>query len=231
LAVVHAARGDDEDLLPRQRRLVALHHLDGCGDEDRGRHVAGVAAALAALCADHVDAEVEAFLDVLGVPDHVHVEDAGFVQFLDNGFGRDADGADEELGARVDDDVDELVQLALCVVVAGARVSGAPGSGQRLDKDLLGLASASADLGKQQIDTEWCALVVEVALELGNLLAEHVWGVSNAAEDTDASGVCDGSGKLGTSGHVHAGKHDGVLDLEQISELCADLLCGLSALR
>jgi hypothetical protein len=125
----------------------------------------------------------------------------------------------------------ELVQLALGVVVAGARVSGAPGSGQRLDKDLLGLASASADLGKQQIDTEWCALVVEVALELGNLLAEHVWGVSNAAEDTDASGVCDGSGKLGTSGHVHAGKHDGVLDLEQISELCADLLCGLSALR
>jgi hypothetical protein len=89
-----------------------------------------VAAALAALGADHVDAEVEALLDVLGVADHVHVEDAGRVQFLDDGFGRNADGADEELGAAVDDDVDELVELALGVVVAGECVSGARMSGR-----------------------------------------------------------------------------------------------------
>lgn len=40
------------------------------------------------------------------------------MQLLDNGLRRHANGGDEEFGARVDDDVDELVQLALCVVVA-----------------------------------------------------------------------------------------------------------------
>jgi hypothetical protein len=100
-----------------------------------------------------------------------------------------------------------------------------------MSKDLLGLARASADLGEQQIDAEWRILVVEVALELGNLLTKHVWCVSDATEDTDAAGVCDGGSELGTSSHVHAREHDGVLDLQQVGELCADLLCGWSALR
>jgi hypothetical protein len=38
------------------------------------------------------------------------------VEFLDDMFWGDADGTDEDLGATFDDDVDELVQLALCVV-------------------------------------------------------------------------------------------------------------------
>jgi hypothetical protein len=41
------------------------------------------------------------------------------VQLVDDSPGRDADGGDEELGAGLDDDVDELAQLALGVVVAG----------------------------------------------------------------------------------------------------------------
>lgn len=54
---------------------------------------------------------------MFGVADHVHVEDAGFVEALDDVFGRDADGGDEEFGAGVDDDGDEVVEFALCVVV------------------------------------------------------------------------------------------------------------------
>jgi hypothetical protein len=50
------------------------------------------------------------------VADHVGVEDAGFVEFLDDGFGGDADGTDEDFGATFDNDIDELVQLALCVI-------------------------------------------------------------------------------------------------------------------
>lgn len=38
------------------------------------------------------------------------------MEFLDDGFGGDTDGADEDLGAAFDNDIDELVQLALCVV-------------------------------------------------------------------------------------------------------------------
>ena len=78
-----------------------------------------MATALTALGADQVGTDVEAFLDVLGVADHVHVEDAVLVQLVDDGFGRDADGGDEESGAGFDDDVDQLVELAFGVVVAG----------------------------------------------------------------------------------------------------------------
>jgi hypothetical protein len=118
LAVVHASGCDDEHLLPGQGRLVALDHLNSSGDEDGGGDISGVASALTTLCADNVDAEVEALLDVLGVADHVHVENAGLVELLDDSFGRYTDGTDEEFGTRIDDDVDELVQLALGVVVA-----------------------------------------------------------------------------------------------------------------
>ena len=123
LAVEEAAGGDDLHF-GAQAALLALAH--GChgGDQDGGRHVASVAAAFASLCADHVGAEGEALGDVLGVADHVHVEDAGLVEAVDGGLGRDADGGDEEAGAGVDDDGHELVELALGVVVAArCRVS------------------------------------------------------------------------------------------------------------
>jgi hypothetical protein len=89
----------------------------------------------------------------------------------------------------------------------------------------LGLAGASANLGKQKIHAKGCILVVEVALQLRNLLAKHVRCVSDATEDTDAAGVGHSGCQLGASGHVHACEHDGVLDLQEISKLCADLLC------
>lgn len=60
-----------------------------------------MAASFAALGADHVDAYVEAFLDVLRVPDHVHVENAGFVEALDDVDWGHADGGDEEFGAGI----------------------------------------------------------------------------------------------------------------------------------
>lgn len=49
---------------------MALAEFGDGGDEDGGWDVAGVAAAFAALGADEVNAEVEAFLNVLGVADH-----------------------------------------------------------------------------------------------------------------------------------------------------------------
>ncbi len=62
-----------------------------------------MAAAFAALGADHVGADVEAFFDVFGVAYHVHIEDAGFVEAVDDCFWGDADGGDEERGAGVYD--------------------------------------------------------------------------------------------------------------------------------
>lgn len=89
---------------------------------------------------------------------------------------------------------------------------------------VLGLARATTNLGEQQIDTERRILVGEVALELGNLLSQHVRCIANTTDDTETTSVGDSSRQLGTSSHVHAGQQNRVLDLEQIGELCADLL-------
>jgi hypothetical protein len=78
-----------------------------------------VSTALASLGADDIDAEIQALLDVLGVSNHVHVENARFVESVDDVLGGNANGGDEELGPAVDDDADELVELAFCVIVAG----------------------------------------------------------------------------------------------------------------
>jgi hypothetical protein len=44
------------------------------------------------------------------------------VESVDDMFRWDTDGGDEELSAAVDDDADELVELAFCVIVAGGAV-------------------------------------------------------------------------------------------------------------
>lgn len=134
-AVGDTAGSDDVDGLAGQRRGAALALVDDGGDEDRGGDRAGVATALTALGADDVDALRESLVDVLGVADHVHHEDAGLVQLLDRVLGGDTDGTDEELGTLVDDDVNEVVERTLGVVV-------------------VGLAGAAADLGDKEVDTE-----------------------------------------------------------------------------
>lgn len=118
LSIEESSRRDDLHLTPRHRALLPFDHLRHRRDEDRSGHVTRVSASLAALGADHVDAHIEAFLHVFRVSDHVHVEDPGFVQALDDVDWGHADGGDEEFGARVDDYGDEFFEFALCVVVA-----------------------------------------------------------------------------------------------------------------
>jgi hypothetical protein len=118
LAVEETAGGDALHGLARHWGFGFGAHLGNGGDQDGRWDVASVAAAFATLCADDVCADVEAFFDVFWVADHVHVEDAGFVEAVDDGFGRDSNGGDEEFGARVDDDGHEVVKLAFGIVVA-----------------------------------------------------------------------------------------------------------------
>lgn len=118
VAVVQTTSSDDLHGLAGQRALVTLDQLGHSGNEDSGGDIAGVTTALTTLGADDINADVESLLDVLGVTDHVHANDAGAVELLDDSLGGNTDGGDEELGAALDDDVDELVKLALGVVVA-----------------------------------------------------------------------------------------------------------------
>lgn len=73
------------------------------------------------LGANHIGSNIKAFLDVFGMSNHVHVENACFVESLDDGNWGNADSADEQLSARVDDDGHELVEFSFSVVVAGTR--------------------------------------------------------------------------------------------------------------
>ena len=72
----------------------------------------------AALSADNVGADIKALLHMFGMSDHIHIEDTRFVKALDDIFGGNADGRDKELGARVDDDGYQLVQLTFGIIVA-----------------------------------------------------------------------------------------------------------------
>lgn len=144
---------------------------------------------------------------------------------VDNGLGGNADSGNEELSATLDDDVDEFVELSLCVIVANRGISSAAALYiRRRYKDLLCLARASTDLRKEKVDTEWSVFVVQEALQLGNLVTEHFRSVSDTSDDTESTGVGDGRGQLGPGSHVHSCQQDRVVDLEQISEGSLDFL-------
>lgn len=89
---------------------------------------------------------------------------------------------------------------------------------------LLGLTGTATDLGQQQVNTEWCVLVVEEALQLGDLLLQHFWSIADTTDDTQTTGVGDRGRQLRASGHVHTSQQDRVVDLEQISNGSADKL-------
>jgi hypothetical protein len=118
VTVVQTTGSDDLDGLASQRTLVALDQLGNSGNKNSGRNVASVATSLATLSTDDIDADLEALLDVLGVTDHVHGENTGTVQTIDDVLGGNADGGDEELRALLDDNIDKLVKLTLGVVIA-----------------------------------------------------------------------------------------------------------------
>ena len=115
---------------------MAFAHVDGFGDQDRGRDFAGVAAAFSSLLrrrgsvearkrtvrteshlrADNIHTNRQSLGNVLRGTNHVHNKDVGGVELLNCPFRGDADGADKDLGFAGDDDVDEGGELAACVV-------------------------------------------------------------------------------------------------------------------
>lgn len=94
-----------------------------------------------------------------------------------------------------------------------------------MDDVSLGLSCAATNLWEQEINAERGILVVQEALELCNLLSQHVWSVADTTNNTNTARVGDCGGELGTSGDVHTGEHHGVVDLEQIGRHRAELLC------
>lgn len=182
--VKDGASTDDVHGLAIERRGVALHGVNARGDEDRCRDVARVAAALPGLRADEVDADFERLLYVLRVADHVHDEDAGFVELVDGPLGRYADCRDEEGGALFDDDLNEVRELTIGVVGLQVNVAKFRMAKMFLGSTYVGLASAATDLGKEEIDTEGCLGVIEVLLDQLDLEAKLSSSFSYMGADT-----------------------------------------------
>lgn len=57
------------------------------------------------------------------------------------------------------------------------------------------------------------------------LVSRCMLNAPDTANDTETTGVCNGSRKLGASRDVHAREHDGVVDLQEIGGDGADLFC------
>lgn len=125
LAVEQATSGNDLDGHAGHRALGVLDQLGHSRDEDSGGDIASVATTFTTLGADDIGTSVKGLLDVLGVANHVHVEDSGLVELLDDGLRGDTDGAYKELSTALDDDVDKFIELSLGVIVASRSISSA----------------------------------------------------------------------------------------------------------
>ena len=100
-----------------QGALLALAQLGNGRNEDSGGDITSVSTTLTTLGADDICASVQRLLNVLGVTDHVHVEDARVVKFVNNVLWRNTDSRDEELSAALDNNVDKFIQLSFGVVI------------------------------------------------------------------------------------------------------------------
>ena len=122
-----------------------------------------MATALGALRAYDVHTRVQRLNSVLRRTDHVHNEDAGRMQAINDALRRHADGRHKQLGAVLDGDVDQRVQVAVRVVV-------------------VGLARAAADLRQREVHAERQRWVVQVRFDLVDDLLQLRWRVPQPAD-------------------------------------------------
>jgi hypothetical protein len=118
LAVEETTGSNNLHGLAGERALVALDQLGNGRDQDCGWDITSVATTLTTLGADNIGTKVEALLDVLGVSDHVHVEDAVLVKLLHDGARRNTDSADKQSGATFNNDINERIELSVGVIMA-----------------------------------------------------------------------------------------------------------------
>ena len=95
---------------------MSLASINAGRDEDARRDVTSVASSLASLGADEIDTNFEGLFHMLGMANHVHNNDAGFVELIDCPLGRNADGGDKEGCFLLDDDFDEFRELTIGII-------------------------------------------------------------------------------------------------------------------
>mmetsp|Transcript_2369 Transcript_2369/g.5351 ORF Transcript_2369/g.5351 Transcript_2369/m.5351 type:complete len:245 (+) Transcript_2369:486-1220(+) len=177
---------------------LALHKVNALGDQRHGRYDASVAARFRALGADDVDALREGLRDVVRSAHHVHDGNARGVELVDGPLRGHAHCTHKESCLLCNDDIDELRQVATCVV-------------------LVGLASTVAHLREEQVNAKGHPRLQLLLAEVDLLL--HGGGRQvDAAEGANAAGVGHSRHELVRGHGAHTCEHDRVLDLQELRE-------------
>ena len=87
------------------------------------------------------------------------------MELLDDFAWRDADGRHEESRLFLDDHVDELRQLATCIIMLNEMKHVDPVHSGLHETTYVGFARTATDLWNEQIDTKWCIGVLQVFLQ------------------------------------------------------------------
>jgi hypothetical protein len=82
-------------------------------------------------------------------------------------------------------------------------------------------------LGQKEINAKRSILVCQEGLQFCDLFPEHVWCVAHSSDDTKTSCIGDCGCEFGTGGNVHSSQEDGMGDLEEVGDRCAEDLCKL----
>ena len=99
-------------------RFLASTHSGDSWDKYTSRDVTRVTTTFTALGAEHINAHIHAFLDVLRVTYHVHIKKPVSMKLVDNLLVRNTDSGDKKLSARFDNDIGKLIKSAFGVVMA-----------------------------------------------------------------------------------------------------------------
>ena len=93
----------------------------------------------------------------------------------------------------------------------------------RDEASILCLPRVTPNLRNQKIHTKGCILVFQKSLELGNLFTQHIWRVADTPDDAETAGIGDRCCEFWTSGYVHTGEHDWVVDFEEVGDRSSKL--------
>ena len=215
-AIVDASRRHHYRRLARQRALVPLRHIENRGRENHRRDLitvshlhchpseqsayrSRVTTTLRSLRANDIHARVQRLDRMLRRTHHIHDQNASRMQAVDDVLRRHAHGGHKQPRAILDGDVNQLVEVAVGVVV-------------------VGLAGAAADLRQREVDAEGQRWVVQVRLDLVDDLLQLRRRVPQPADHAQAARV----GHRGREGPArcacHAREDDRVLDAEELAE-------------
>jgi len=85
---------------------------------------------------------------------HVHDQDAGLMELLDDFAWWDANGRHEETRLFLDDHVDKFRQLAMCIIMLDEARRSSSLSLRLHETTYASFARAATDLWKEQVDTK-----------------------------------------------------------------------------